>query len=72
VIATTLGFFPGGLGAAEALAAAFSPLVGLSASVGFVVSAVDRLISMVGLAVIGVVAYVVVRRRETPDSAAAS
>lgn len=72
VIATTLGFFPGGLGAAEALAAAFSPLVGLSASVGFVVSAVDRLISMIGLAVIGGVAYVVARRRETPDSAATS
>jgi hypothetical protein len=52
VIATSLGFFPGGLGAAELLAAAFSPLVGLSAAVGFVTSAVDRLVSMLGLAVI--------------------
>lgn len=53
VIATALGFFPAGLGAAEALAAALSPLVGLSAAVGFVASAVDRLISMAGLAVVG-------------------
>jgi uncharacterized membrane protein YbhN (UPF0104 family) len=52
VIATVLGFVPAGLGVAEALAAALSPLVGLSAAVGFVVSAVDRLISMLGLAVI--------------------
>jgi uncharacterized membrane protein YbhN (UPF0104 family) len=70
VIATTLGFFPGGLGAAEALAAALSPLVGLAAAVGFVVSAVDRLISMIGLAVIGAVAYLIsARRRERPESA---
>jgi uncharacterized membrane protein YbhN (UPF0104 family) len=52
VAATSLGFFPAGLGAAEALAAALSPLVGLSAAVGFLVSAVDRLISVVGLALV--------------------
>jgi uncharacterized membrane protein YbhN (UPF0104 family) len=52
IIALALGFFPGGLGAAEALGAALSPLVGLSAAVGFVASAVDRLISIFGLAVI--------------------
>jgi uncharacterized membrane protein YbhN (UPF0104 family) len=64
VLATTLGFFPGGLGAAEALAAALGPLVGLSAAVGFVVSAVDRLISMLGLAVIG--GAIVLRDRRRP------
>jgi uncharacterized membrane protein YbhN (UPF0104 family) len=69
VIATMLGFFPGGLGAAEALAAAFAPLVGLSAAVGFVASAVDRLITMVGLAVIGAVVFLVDRRRERPETA---
>ena len=34
VVVTALGFFPGGLGAAEVLSAALSPLVGLSAAVG--------------------------------------
>jgi uncharacterized membrane protein YbhN (UPF0104 family) len=71
VIATTLGFFPGGLGAAEALAAALSPLVGLSAAVGFVVSAVDRLISMVGLAVIGGLVFLAGRRGGRAESAGA-
>jgi hypothetical protein len=69
VIATTLGFFPGGLGAAEVLAAALSPLVGLSAAVGFVVSAVDRLVSMVGLAVIGGGMFLLDRRRESGENA---
>jgi uncharacterized membrane protein YbhN (UPF0104 family) len=67
VLATTLGFFPGGLGAAEALAAALGPLVGLSAAVGFVASAVDRLISMLGLAVIG--GAIVLRDRRRPRGA---
>jgi uncharacterized membrane protein YbhN (UPF0104 family) len=67
VIATTLGFFPGGLGAAEALAAALSPLVGLSAAVGFVVSAVDRLVSMLGLVVIGGGMFLLDRRRERSE-----
>lgn len=64
VLATTLGFFPGGLGAAEAFAAALGPLVGLSAAVGFVASAVDRLISMLGLALIG--GAIVLRDRRRP------
>lgn len=68
VVATSLGFFPGGLGAAEALAAAFSPLVGLSAAVGFVVSAVDRLISLIGLAVVAGGVLIFERGRE-PDPA---
>lgn len=52
VVVTALGVFPGGVGATEVLSAALSPLVGLSSAVGFVASAVDRLISMVGLAVL--------------------
>lgn len=67
VIATALGFFPAGLGVAEALAAALSPLVGLSAAVGFVVSAVDRLISMLGLAVIAGCVLVFDRGRNRGD-----
>jgi hypothetical protein len=68
VVVTALGFFPGGLGAAEVLSAALSPLVGLSAAVGFVASAVDRLISMFGLAVIAGSVLLLDRRRGRVDS----
>jgi uncharacterized membrane protein YbhN (UPF0104 family) len=68
VIATALGFFPGGLGAAEGLAAALSPLVGLSAAVGFVASAVDRLISIFGLSVIAGGVLLFDRRRNRGSS----
>jgi uncharacterized membrane protein YbhN (UPF0104 family) len=68
VVVTALGFFPGGLGAAEVLSAALSPLVGLSAAVGFVASAVDRLISMFGLAVITGGVLLLDRRRGRVDS----
>jgi len=68
VVVTALGFFPGGLGAAEVLSAALSPLVGLSAAVGFVASAVDRLISMFGLAVIAGSVLLLDRRRDRVDS----
>jgi uncharacterized membrane protein YbhN (UPF0104 family) len=64
IIALSLGFFPGGLGAAEVLAAALSPLVGLSAAVGFVASAVDRLVSLLGLAVIAGGVILLDRRRD--------
>jgi uncharacterized membrane protein YbhN (UPF0104 family) len=63
VIGTALGFFPAGLGAAEALAAALSPLVGISAAVGFVANAIDRVISMIGLAIACSVIFLVERRR---------
>jgi uncharacterized membrane protein YbhN (UPF0104 family) len=43
VLATATGFFPGGLGIRELLAAGVSPLVRLSSLVGIAVSAVDRL-----------------------------
>ena len=68
IIALSLGFFPGGLGAAELLAAALSPLVGLSAAVGFVASAVDRLVSLVGLAVIAGGVILLDRRRDRAGS----
>jgi hypothetical protein len=68
VLATALGFFPAGLGVAEALAAVMSPLVGLSAAVGFVASAVDRLISMVGLAVLAGGVLLFERRRDRAGS----
>ena len=68
IIALSLGFFPGGLGAAEVLAAALSPLVGLSAAVGFVASAVDRLVSLFGLAVIAGGVILLDRRRHRAGS----
>jgi uncharacterized membrane protein YbhN (UPF0104 family) len=68
IIALSLGFFPGGLGAGEVLAAALSPLVGLSAAVGFVASAVDRLVSLFGLAVIAGGVILLDRRRDRAGS----
>lgn len=66
VLATMLGFFPGGLGAAELLAAATSPLVGVSAAVGLVTTAVDRLLSMAVLGIVVGAAFVVAERRRAP------
>jgi uncharacterized membrane protein YbhN (UPF0104 family) len=71
VLATALGFFPGGLGAAELFAAAMSPLVGLSPAVGLVTSALDRVITMTLLAVIAGAVTLLTERRGVealPDS----
>lgn len=70
VIVTVLGFLPAGLGGAEALAAAVSPLVGLSSAVGFAVSAVDRLISLLGLAIVVGSILFLDRRRGREDASA--
>lgn len=50
VLATALGFFPGGLGLQEVLSAAIGPLVGQSASFSVLASSVDRIISLAVLA----------------------
>jgi hypothetical protein len=52
VIAVAVGFLPGGLGASEVLSALVAPAVDLSAAVGAAASAVDRLITLLGLALI--------------------
>lgn len=52
VVASATGIFPAGIGIREALAGAVSPLVGLSASVGVVAAAVDRVAGLVVLAVL--------------------
>lgn len=57
VVASATGIFPAGIGIREALAGAISPLVGLSASVGVVAAAVDR---VAGLAVLAVLTLVLV------------
>lgn len=50
IVATSVGFFPGGLGLAEALSAVASPLVGLDLSFGVLAQALDRVL---GIAVLG-------------------
>ena len=54
--ASAVGVFPAGLGLRELLAALASPVIGLSAAVGVVSVAIDRL---VGLAVLGIVSVFV-------------
>jgi hypothetical protein len=44
VAAAAIGFLPSGLGVREALAALLSPIIGLPASVGLVITAVDRVV----------------------------
>jgi hypothetical protein len=67
VLASATGIFPAGIGIREAIAGAISPLVGLSASVGVVAAAVDRVF---GLAVLAVVtATLVVHRNRAGVSA---
>jgi uncharacterized membrane protein YbhN (UPF0104 family) len=52
VLAAASGLFPGGLGMREVLVAGIAPLVGVSAAVGVVATAVDRLAGLAVLAVI--------------------
>lgn len=50
IVASASGLFPGGLGLREVLSGALSPLIGLAATVGLAVSAVERIILFVALA----------------------
>jgi hypothetical protein len=52
VVSTATGFFPGGMGATEVLSAAVSPLVDLPAALGLLGAAIDRIIGLVGLAIL--------------------
>ena len=56
VLAALIGIFPGGLGIRELLAGLIAPVVGLTASVGVVVSAVDRVVALPALAVMALAA----------------
>jgi uncharacterized membrane protein YbhN (UPF0104 family) len=68
VSAAAIGFLPGGLGAREGIAALLSPIVGIPAAVGLVITAVDRAINLSVLSVFAVVVTLVARRqqREAP------
>jgi uncharacterized protein (TIRG00374 family) len=58
VAAAAIGFLPSGLGAREAIAAALSPIIGLPASVGLLITAVDRVLSLLVLTVLsGVITW---------------
>lgn len=52
VLAAAAGFFPGGLGLRELLAAGISPVVGLPAAVGAVGTVVDRAVSLAMLSIV--------------------
>jgi hypothetical protein len=74
VVAAAAGLLPGGLGLREALAAALAPAIGMSAAVGLVITAVDRVVSLLALSILTTV--VVARQRrdrlahpETAESA---
>ena len=54
VVASALGFVPGGLGLREALAGAIAGLVGLTVATGVLAAAVDRLVGLPVLAVLAV------------------
>jgi uncharacterized membrane protein YbhN (UPF0104 family) len=71
VSAAAIGFLPGGLGAREGIAALLSPIVGIPAAVGLVITAVDRVINLSVLSVFAVVVTLVARhRRRGPRTAA--
>jgi uncharacterized membrane protein YbhN (UPF0104 family) len=75
VVAAAAGLLPGGLGLREALAAALAPAIGMPAAVGLVITAVDRVVSLVALAILATVVLGLERRYgtrpadlEPPDS----
>lgn len=65
VLAAAAGLLPGGLGLREALAAALAPAVGMPAAVGLVITAIDRVVSLVALALLAV-AVIALERRYRP------
>ena len=64
VAAAAIGFLPSGLGAREGIAALLAPIVGFPAAVGLVITAVDRLVSLIVLSVLaGIVTFATRRQR---------
>ncbi len=62
VSAAAIGFLPAGLGAREGIAAVLSPIVGLAAAVGLVITAVDRVVNLVVLSVFAGIVTLATRR----------
>jgi len=65
VSAAAIGFLPAGLGAREAIAAILSPIVGIPAAVGLVITAVDRVINLVVLSVFAGIVTIATRRERS-------
>jgi uncharacterized membrane protein YbhN (UPF0104 family) len=65
VSAAAIGFLPAGLGAREAIAALLSPIVGVPAAVGLVITAVDRVINLVVLSIFAGIVTFATRRQRT-------
>jgi uncharacterized membrane protein YbhN (UPF0104 family) len=65
VSAAAIGFLPAGLGAREGIAAILSPIVGIPAAVGLVITAVDRVINLVVLSVFAGIVTIATRRQRT-------
>jgi uncharacterized protein (TIRG00374 family) len=78
VSAAAIGFLPAGLGAREAIAAVLSPIVGIPAAVGLVITAVDRIVNLIVLLAFAAVVTVFSRRERVqargagPDGATGS
>jgi uncharacterized membrane protein YbhN (UPF0104 family) len=63
VSAAAIGFLPAGLGAREGIAAVLSPVVGIPAAVGLVITAVDRVVNLVVLSAFAGVVTLLTRGR---------
>lgn len=72
VLASAAGLFPGGLGLREGLSAALAPLVDLNASVAIVVSAIDRVVFYVVLALVTLALLPSARRQRLAAAADAA
>jgi uncharacterized membrane protein YbhN (UPF0104 family) len=68
VSAAAIGFLPAGLGAREAIAALLSPIVGIPAAVGLVITAVDRIVNLIVLLAFAAVVTLVARRERVQSS----
>jgi Lysylphosphatidylglycerol synthase TM region len=69
VTAAAIGFLPSGLGVREGIAAILSPIVGMPAAVGLVITAVERVIGLVVLSVFAaIVTFVTRKQRHTADT----
>jgi uncharacterized membrane protein YbhN (UPF0104 family) len=63
VAAAAIGFLPSGLGAREGIAALLAPVVGFPAAVGLVITAIDRIVSLVVLSVLAGIVTISTRRQ---------
>jgi hypothetical protein len=67
IVATSSGFFPGGLGLSEALSGIVAPAVGLPLAVGVLASGIDRVIGIVVLG-LSLLPLMINRRAEDPPT----